>query len=69
VRSVPSAEMHYTVLTVLEGFEKSMLDSYLKAHAPGGASLGEFSSKDAALAKAKELCPGAAAPGEGAGAG
>jgi Mannosyl-glycoprotein endo-beta-N-acetylglucosaminidase len=70
VRSKASAEMRFTVLTVLEGFERSMLDNYLKAHAPGGSSVGEFESKDAAFAKAKELCPSAAAPhGEGASAG
>jgi len=71
VRSQAAAETRYTVLTVLEGFERSMLDNYFKAHAPGGSSVGEFESKDAALAKAKELCPGtAAAPrAEGAGAG
>jgi hypothetical protein len=71
VQSTAGAETRYTVLTVLEGFEKSMLDSYLKAHAPGGQSVGEFASKDAALAKARELCPGAAvaSPGEGASAG
>ena len=68
VRSNASAEVRFTVLTVLEGFEKSMLDSYLKAHAPGGSSVGEFASKNAAFAKARELCPSAAAapPGEGA---
>lgn len=71
VRSKASAEVRFTVLTVLEGFERSMLDNYLKAHAPGGSSVGEFESKDAALAKAKELCPKAAAAprGEGASAG
>lgn len=71
VRSAPAAEVHYTVLTVLEGFEASMLANYLKAHAPGGSSVGEFASKDAALAKARELCPSAAgAPqSEGASAG
>lgn len=71
VRSTAAAETRYTVLTVLEGFERSMLDNYFKAHAPGGSSVGEFASKDAALAKAKELCPGTAAapPAEGAGAG
>jgi len=71
VRSKTAAEERYTVLTVLEGFEKSMLDSYLKAHAPGGSSIGEFENKDAAFAKAKELCPSAAAApsGEGANAG
>ena len=71
VRSEASSEVRYTVLTVLEGFEKSMLDNYVKAHAPGGSSVGEFASKDAALAKARELCPRAAGTpkGEGASAG
>ncbi len=71
VRSAEPAPVRFTVLTVLEGFEKSMLDSYLKAHAPGGSSIGEFASRDAAFAKAKELCPGAAAAPrtEGASAG
>jgi hypothetical protein len=71
VRSEVQTEVRYTVLTVLEGFEKSMLTNYLKAHAPGGTSVGEFASKDAALAKARELCPRAAGTpkGEGASAG
>lgn len=60
VRAADTKPLRFTVLTVLEGFEKSMLDSYLKAHAPGGSSLGEFADKDAALAKAKELCSRAA---------
>lgn len=57
VRSGDGAPEHFTVLTVLEGFEKSMLDSYLKAHAPKGSSLGEFASRTAAFAKAREFCP------------
>jgi hypothetical protein len=58
VRSRAEAEDRFTALTVLEGFEQSMLANYIKAHAPGGTSLGEFATKDAAVAKAKELCPG-----------
>jgi len=71
VRAHAEDEVHYTALTVLDGFERSMLDSYVKTYAPGGASVGEFESKDAALAKARELCPEAAeAPAaEGASAG
>jgi len=71
VRTQTGAETHYTALTVLDGFEASMFDNFVKAHAPGGASIGEYETKDAALAKAKELCPGsAAAPKvEGASAG
>ena len=68
VRSKDSPEVRFTVLTVLEGFEKSMLDSYLKAHAPGGSSVGEFADKNAAFAKARELCPSAAAAPTGEGA-
>ena len=70
VRSAADADVRFTVLTVLDGFEKSMLDSYLKAHAPGGSSIGEFANKNAAFAKARELCPRATVPtGEGANAG
>ncbi len=71
VRTNAGPNIHYTALTVLDGFEGSMLDNFLKAHAPGGASIGEYETRDAALAKAKELCPeSAAAPKvEGASAG
>lgn len=68
VRAGEGSEMRFTVLTVLEGFEKSMLTSYLKAHAPGGSSVGEFASRDAALAKAREMCSRAASPLTGGGA-
>jgi hypothetical protein len=60
VRARAGSELHYTALTVLDGFERSMLDNFLKAHAPGGSSVGQFETRDAALARAKELCPGAA---------
>ena len=60
VRSQAGSQVRYTALTVLEGFERSMLESFVKASAPGGSSVGEFATKDAALAKAWELCPGAA---------
>jgi hypothetical protein len=71
VRSGSAEPLRFTVLTVLEGFEKSMLDSYLKAHLPNGSSVGEFATRDAAFAKAKELCASAAAApkAEGASAG
>lgn len=61
VRATANNEVHYTALTVLDGFETSMLEGYLKVHAPGGESLGAFESKDAALSKARELCPGSRA--------
>jgi hypothetical protein len=57
VRTRDGAETRYTALTVLAGFERSMFDNYLKAQGRDGANLGEFASKRAALAKARELCP------------
>ncbi len=68
VRSADSEPLQLTLLTVLDGFEKSMLDNFLKAHAPGGSSVGEFASRDAALAKARELCSRAAGGTSGGGA-
>lgn len=68
VRSADSEPLQLTLLTVLDGFEKSMLDNFLKAHAPGGSSVGEFTSRDAALAKARELCSRAAGGTSGGGA-
>ncbi len=53
-------EARYTALTVLDGFEGSMLDNFVKLHAPGGASIGEFDTREAALAKAKQMCRGSA---------
>jgi len=60
IRTGTAPAERYTVLTVLEGFEKSMLANYLKAHAPEGESLGEFATREEALSKAKTLCPGGA---------
>jgi hypothetical protein len=57
VRAQEGAEVRFTALTVFAGFEESMLAGYLKAHAPGGSSVGAFDSKDAALARARQLCP------------
>ncbi len=60
VKAVSGEELHYTALTVLDGFEDSMLAGYLKAHAPGGSSIGSFDTRDAALTRAGDLCPGPA---------
>lgn len=58
IRSEQDGRARFTALSVLEGFETSMADSYIRAHAPGGHSLGEFGSSADALARARELCPG-----------
>ena len=58
IRTEAGAETHFTALTVLDGFERSMVDNYVKTRAPGGQPIGEFASAQAALARARELCPG-----------
>jgi hypothetical protein len=52
----------YTALTVLDGFESSMTDSYIRARAPGGQAIGSLHDRTAALAKARQLCPPAGEP-------
>ncbi|MDH4980816.1 glucosaminidase domain-containing protein [Hyphomicrobium sp. D-2] len=61
IRSGTAPDVRYTVLNVLAGFEKSMLENYLKASAPDGESIGEFANRNDAMTKARELCPGAPA--------
>ena len=58
VRSTADGETRYTALTVLDGFEKSMFDTYTKSEAPGAEVVGEYPSRDDALADARVNCPG-----------
>lgn len=60
IRSESDGSVKLTALTVLEGFEDHMAQSFIRTHAPGGASLGSYPSRDAALAKAREMCAGGA---------
>jgi len=59
IRYVAEDAVEYTALQVLDGFERSMTESYMNAHAPGGTIIGEFPSSNEAFARAYELCPGA----------
>lgn len=59
IRARTDDAIEYTALRVLDGFEQSMTESYIQAHAPNGTLIGEFPSSDAAFARAFELCPGA----------
>jgi hypothetical protein len=52
-------EVHFTALQVLDGFERSMADTFIKSRAPGGTMVAEFDNNDAAMARAYELCPSA----------
>ena len=58
VRAAVNGETRYTALTVLDGFEKTMFDTYAKASGAPGEVVGEYASKDAALADARTNCPG-----------
>ena len=60
IRQDTAARTEYTALTVLDGFEDSMTDSYIRARAPGGRSIGGFPDQVSALTRARELCPPAA---------
>ena len=59
IRAPVGSETHYTALQVLDGFEKSLADSFIRTHALGGETLGEFDNREAALTHAFELCPAA----------
>lgn len=58
VRAVAGLETRYTALTVHDGFEKTMFDTYARASAPDGADIiGAYDDKDQALADARANCP------------
>jgi hypothetical protein len=57
VKTAEGDDTHYVALSVLDGFEDSMTKSFIAARAQGGEAIGTFPSKDAALAKARTLCP------------
>ena len=59
IRHVTNDAVEFTALSVLDGFERSMTDNYLRVHAPNGVIIGEFPSSDDAFARAFKLCPGA----------
>lgn len=59
IRAVADGEARYTALQVLDGFERSMADSFIRTEASGGTLIGEFATREQALARAAELCPGA----------
>lgn len=64
IRSAIGGEVHYTALQVLEGFERSLSESFIRTHAQGGEPIGEFPSREAALARAFDLCPRAQQAGQ-----
>ena len=61
IRAVKGSETQFTALQVLDGQEESLARSFIRAHAAGGELLGQFPTRDAALLKAFDFCPTAAA--------
>lgn len=57
IRASAEQFTNFTVLDVNEGQEAREIDAYISAYAKGGQKVGEFSSSNAALDKAFQLCP------------
>ncbi len=57
IRASAEQYVNFTVLDVNEGQETREIDAYIAAYAKGGQKVGEFSSANAALDKAFQLCP------------
>lgn len=57
VKAPVGADVHYIALSVIDGFEAPMTESFLAARQGGGEAIGTYPSKDEALAKARSLCP------------
>ena len=58
VKSSANGVLQLTALTVIDGFEKTLFETYAKASAPNAEIVGEYASKDAALAEARANCGG-----------
>ncbi|MBX9684051.1 MAG: glucosaminidase domain-containing protein [Hyphomicrobium sp.] len=56
VRSIADGQLRLTALTVHDGFEKSMFETYAKAAAPGAQLIGEYDTQTDALADARMNC-------------
>jgi hypothetical protein len=57
IRATSGGETQYTALTIIDGFEKSMFDAYARTEAAGAEIVGEYPTREAALADAKFNCP------------
>lgn len=58
LRDESGGKTRLTALTVLDGFEKSMVDTFAKANAIKVDVIGEYETKDKALADANANCSG-----------
>lgn len=56
LKTTLDGELRLTALTVLDGFEKSMFETYARAAAPDAQLIGEYETQDAALTDARTNC-------------
>ncbi|PPC83220.1 MAG: hypothetical protein CTY39_09285, partial [Hyphomicrobium sp.] len=56
LKTTRDGELRLTALTVLDGFEKSMFETYARAAAPDAQIIGEYETQDAALTDARTNC-------------
>ncbi|MFN0217917.1 MAG: hypothetical protein ACKVP4_03770 [Hyphomicrobium sp.] len=57
LRSTFDGQVRLTALTVIDGFEKSLFETYARAAAPDAEIIGEYASEEEALAEARANCP------------
>ena len=57
IRSRSGAEVQFTALTIIDGFERPMFEAYQRTEAVGAEIVGEYEDLDAALADARVNCP------------
>ncbi len=57
IKSARDGATELTALSVLDGFETSMTVNFINSRAPGGEVIGEFADAEAAMTKARSVCP------------
>lgn len=56
IRADAAEATYLTALTVVDGFEASMTESFIRTRMPGGEKVGDFDDKAAALETARAMC-------------
>jgi hypothetical protein len=56
IKGMDGEKVVYTALGVVEGQEQAMAQAYMAKHAPGGSIVGQFTTRDAAVANAYQKC-------------
>lgn len=56
IKTIAADKITYTALGVVEGQEQAMAQAYIAKHAQGGAIVGQFMSREAAIGQAYQKC-------------